>query len=152
MKHPIRTLLAFDFGLRNIGVAIGQAVTGTANALPPLKAQNGTPNWEQIAQLIQEWQPDAFVVGIPLNMDGSDSTMSQRARKFGNRLYGRFGKPWFARDERLSSFEAKDWARKLGHDGNYTNAPIDSLAAQLILESWLNSPDGQAACHGNSEV
>ncbi len=137
---PARTLMAFDYGTRNIGVAIGQSLTGTATALPGLKARDGIPDWQQVARLIEEWQPDAFVVGIPLNMDGTESEMSQRARKFGNRLYGRFGKAWHAADERLSTYEAKEWAGRLGHSGSYGDNPVDSMAAQMILESWMNDP------------
>ena len=136
--EPAKTLMAFDFGTRNIGVAIGQSVTGTASALSGLKARDGIPDSQQVARLIEEWQPDAFVVGIPLNMDGTESEMSQRARKFGNRLYGRFGKAWHAADERLSTYEAKEWARHLGHSGNYSDSPVDGIAAQIILESWMN--------------
>ncbi len=138
--EPARTLMSFDYGTRNIGVAIGQSLTGTATALPGLKARDGIPDWQQVARLIDEWQPDAFVVGIPLNMDGTESEMSQRARKFGNRLYGRFGKAWHAADERLSTYEAKEWAGRLGHTGSYGDNPVDSMAAQMILESWMNDP------------
>ncbi|GAA4651999.1 Holliday junction resolvase RuvX [Kistimonas scapharcae] len=138
--EPARTLMAFDYGTRNIGVAIGQSVTGTATALPGLKARDGIPDWQQVKRLIDEWQPDAFVIGMPLNMDGTESEMSQRARKFGNRLYGRFGKAWHAADERLSTYEAKEWAGRLGHTGSYGDNPVDSMAAQMILESWMNDP------------
>lgn len=133
-----RQIMAFDYGLRNIGIAVGQTLTGTASALPPIKARDGIPNWDQLAKLINEWQPDTFVVGIPLNMDGSESDMSKRARKFGNRLTGRYCKPWIGVDERLSSREAKERARELGHNGDYSSRPIDGLAAHLILENWLS--------------
>ena len=118
-QSPLKTLLGFDFGTRNIGVAVGQVITRTATALPQLKARDGIPDWSQLAALIEEWQPDGVVVGIPLNMDGTESPMSQRARKFGKRLHGRYNLPFFPADERLSSFEAKDWANKLGHTGHY---------------------------------
>lgn len=134
----INTLLGFDFGTGNIGVAVGQVITRTATALKPLKARDGIPDWQQLARLIDEWQPDAVVVGIPLNMDGSVSEMARRARKFGQRIHGRFNLPFYEADERLSSFEAKDWAGKLGHRGHYKSKPVDGMAAQIILESWLN--------------
>ncbi|MDD7805382.1 MAG: Holliday junction resolvase RuvX [Endozoicomonas sp. (ex Botrylloides leachii)] len=134
----INTLLAFDFGITNIGVAIGQSITRTATALPPLKAKNGTPDWYQVAVLIEQWKPDAVVVGIPFNMDGSESEMSRRSRKFGKRIQGRFNLTCYEADERLTSFEAKEWAGKLGHHGHYKSKPVDSMAAQIILESWLN--------------
>ncbi len=139
-SHTPRQIMAFDYGLRNIGIAVGQTLTGTASALAPIKARDGIPDWDMLAKLINEWQPDTFIVGIPLNMDDSESEMSARARKFGNRLNGRYGKPWIGVDERLSSREAKQRARELGHNGNYNDRPIDGLAAHLILEGWLASP------------
>ncbi|RRJ82711.1 Holliday junction resolvase RuvX [Aestuariirhabdus litorea] len=144
MARPPRQVMAFDYGLRNIGVAVGQTLTGTSSPLPPLRARDGVPNWDEVAKLIREWEPDALIVGIPLNMDGSDSEMSVRARKFGNRLNGRFQKPWIAVDERLSSREAKERARELGHRGDYNERPVDGLAAQLILTSWLETHQGDS--------
>ena len=136
----LTTVLGFDFGTRNIGVASGQVITRTASALPPLRARDGIPDWQQIETLINEWRPDAIVVGIPLNMDGSESEMSRRARKFGNRIHGRWGLPFYPADERLTSFEAKEWAGRLGHKGHYGSNPVDAMAAQIILEAWLNDP------------
>ncbi|WP_461537326.1 Holliday junction resolvase RuvX [Spongorhabdus nitratireducens] len=137
-KPEVKVVMGFDFGTKNIGMAVGQLITRTANALPSIPARDGIPRWEQLEAIIEEWKVDAFVVGIPLNMDGTESDMSRRARKFGNRLNGRFRRPWYPADERLSSFEAKDWAGKLGHSGHYGSNPIDNLAAQIILETWLN--------------
>jgi len=133
-----QTVLGFDFGIKNIGIAVGQYITYTANALKPLKARDGIPDWNEVEKLINEWQPDAFIVGIPLNMDGSLSHMAVRAKKFGNRLQGRFAKPWHPIDERLSTSEAKEWAYRLGHKGSFATNPVDSMAAQLLLESWMN--------------
>jgi putative Holliday junction resolvase len=133
------TLLAFDYGLKNIGVAFGQSVTGTAKELPPLAARDGIPNWEEIAKLIAEWQPQRLLVGLPLNMDDSESELSQRARKFANRLHGRFGLHIELFDERLTTRLAKEEARERGHKGNYAVTPVDSIAARLLLESWFNS-------------
>ena len=138
--RTLTTVLGFDFGTRNIGVASGQVITRTATALPSLKARDGIPDWQQIEALINEWRPDAVVVGIPLNMDGSESDMSRRARKFGNRIHGRWGLPFYPADERLTSFEAKEWAGRLGHKGHYGSNPVDAMAAQIILEAWLNDP------------
>lgn len=138
--RTLTTVLGFDFGTRNIGVASGQVITRTATALPPLRARDGIPDWQHIEALIDEWRPDAVVVGIPLNMDGSESDMSRRARKFGNRIHGRWGLPFYPADERLTSFEAKEWAGRLGHKGHYGSNPVDAMAAQIILEAWLNDP------------
>ena len=134
----VRTLLAFDFGLTQIGVAVGNAVLGTCEPLTVLRAKEGQPNWDETAKLLEEWQPDLLLVGDPLNMDGTPSEIGVRARRFARRLHGRFGKPVELVDERLTSHAAKAEARERGHRGNYRRDPVDSLAATLILESWLN--------------
>lgn len=132
-----QTVLAFDYGLKNIGVAYGQSLTGTASELPPLPARDGVPDWERVGKLIKEWQPQLLLVGLPLNMDDTESELSQRACKFANRLNGRFSLPVELFDERLTTRMAKEEARERGHKGNYGNAPVDSIAARLLLESWL---------------
>ncbi|MEO0443141.1 MAG: Holliday junction resolvase RuvX [Pseudomonadota bacterium] len=131
------TALAFDYGLRSIGVAYGQSLTGTAQDLNPLNAKDGIPDWRQIQQLIDEWKPSILIVGLPLNMDDSESELSRRARKFGNRLKGRFNIKVEWMDERLSSFAVKLDAKRGGHKGDFKKHPIDSLAAQMILEDWF---------------
>ncbi len=128
--------LAFDFGTQRIGVAVGQSVTGTASPLPALKANDGAPNWDHIATLLKEWQPQRLLVGLPLNMDGSESDMSARAKKFANRLHGRFGLPVELWDERLSSFEARGEMLARGMT-NFNDGKVDSLSACLILEGWF---------------
>lgn len=128
--------MGFDFGTQSIGVAVGQEVTCTATALKPLTAKNGKPNWDDLTQIVMEWQPGQFVVGMPFNMDGSDSELCISATRFGRRLEGRFGVSWIGVDERLSSFEVKS---SLKESGIKMKGPIDSLAAKLILESWLRS-------------
>lgn len=137
-----RLILAFDFGTRRIGVAVGNELLASASALEPLPARDGIPDWNVVTRLIEEWRPDLFVVGLPLNMDGSESEMSLRARKFGKRLYGRYGKPCEMVDERGSTSEAKAIAREAGHRGNYREEGVDGLAAQLILEGWFASNEG----------
>jgi putative Holliday junction resolvase len=133
--------LAFDFGTQRIGVAVGQSITRTASPLIALKANDGIPNWDHIAALITEWQPQQLIIGLPLNMDGSESEMSARAKKFANRLHGRFGLPAQLWDERLSSFEARGEMRARGakniKENNYRDGKVDSLSACLILESWF---------------
>ena len=100
-------VMAFDFGTKRMGVAIGQRLTGGTQALKPIKSNNGVPDWVALEALVKEWQPDAFVTGLPLNMDGSTSEMSLRAAKFARRLEGRLHKPSYTQDERLTSYEAK---------------------------------------------
>ena len=135
------TAIGFDFGARSIGVAYGQSLTGAAKELTPLKARDGVPNWQSVAELLAEWQPQQLVVGLPLNMDGTESDLGHRAEKFGRRLNGRFGLSVSYMDERLSSVEAKAMARERGHKGDYGKHRIDSIAARLILESWFAQLD-----------
>ncbi|HEX7763089.1 MAG TPA: Holliday junction resolvase RuvX [Cellvibrio sp.] len=135
----IKSLLAFDYGTKNIGVASGQTITRSANAQAQLKAKDGVPDWNQIEKLLKEWQPDLVLVGLPLNMDGSESELSTRARKFANRLHGRFGVKVELVDERLSSFEAKGEVMEQGGSRHYKLNPVDSIAARLILESWFEN-------------
>ncbi len=135
------TIMAFDYGLRQIGVAIGNRITATAQALTTLKANDGIPRWEEIQSLLEEWRPQLLLVGLPLNMDGSSSELSQRSEKFGRRLQGRFALPVEFMDERLSSFAAKQQLRENGHQGDYKHSPADALAAELILRSWLEHND-----------
>ena len=85
-----KRLLGFDFGLKQIGVASGQTLTASATGLTILKAVDGIPKWDQVEKLLKEWSPDLVVVGLPLNMDDSESDLSNRARKFARRLQGRF--------------------------------------------------------------
>ncbi len=134
----IKSLLAFDYGTKNIGVASGQTITRSANSLIPLKAKDGVPDWTQIEKLLADWKPDLVLVGLPLNMDETESELSGRARKFANRIHGRFGIKVELVDERLTSFEAKGEMMSRGGSRDYKNNPVDSIAARLILESWLD--------------
>jgi len=129
--------MAFDFGLRRIGVATGNCVLGTTTALPVLRAKDGVPQWRELEGLVEEWRPDLLVVGEPLNMDGSASDLSALAARFARRLHGRLGINVVLVDERLSSFAAKLASREQGHGGDFRRQPVDSLAAELILQTWL---------------
>jgi len=131
-KPKALTLLGFDFGTKRIGTAVGQSITHRASALSAIPARDGIPNWEALDALVAQWKPDAFVVGLPFNMDDSESELLVRARKFGNRLNGRYYKPCYGIDERLSSFEARGQIMR-----GESTAQLDCLAAQLILETWL---------------
>lgn len=131
------TLLGFDFGLRHIGVAVGQTVTKTAKPLCALKATNGMPPWAQIADIIREWQPQALIVGLPLNMDGTEQSITKITKQFANELTDRFKLPVYFSDERLSTIEAKEQLfAKNGYKGLKKQA-IDAVSAQIILESWM---------------
>ncbi len=131
-------LLAIDYGLRQLGVAVGNAELGTTQPLRVLPARDGQPDWSHIQDLLTEWQPDLVLVGDPLHMDGSVSELAQRARRFARRVHGRFGVEVAMVDERLTSFDVKTRERDRGHDGDYRRHPVDSLAAELILRDWLN--------------
>ncbi|PCI77278.1 MAG: Holliday junction resolvase RuvX [SAR86 cluster bacterium] len=134
--EPI-SALGFDYGTQRIGVAFGQSLTGTAQAVCVLKARDGIPDWTQIEALIGEWKPSLFVVGIPYNLDGSESELMVRAIKFANRLNGRFHKPSYGMDERLSSVEAAEQVLEENR-GAKKRAAIDDIAAQIILENWFS--------------
>lgn len=130
-------VLAFDYGLRQIGVAVGNSGLGTTQPLTILKARDGQPNWAEVTALCKEWEPDLLLIGDPLNMDGTVSDFAQRARKFARRLEGRLGIAIEMVDERLSSFEIKQQQKDAGHSGDYHESPVDDLAAELILKDWL---------------
>ncbi|MBF7072001.1 Holliday junction resolvase RuvX [Glaciecola sp. MH2013] len=133
------TTIAFDYGTKSIGVAIGQSITGTASPLPALKAQDGIPNWADIATLIDEWKPSNLLVGLPLNMDGSEQEITQRAKKFAKRLHGRYGLPVFSHDERLSTVDAKARLFELGGFKKLSKDKVDSVSACLIYETWISN-------------
>jgi len=131
-----RRLMAFDFGTRRIGVATGQQMLGTGQPQAMLPARDGIPDWDAIGRLLQEWQPDLVLVGLPLNMDDSENDMCARARKFGKRLHGRFHVPVEMVDERLTSFEAKGEVMAGGGSRDFGRHGVDDRAAVLILETW----------------
>lgn len=138
---PVGTLLAFDFGLRRIGVAVGQTLTGSANALAVVP-MSGKPDWQAIEKIISDWKPVAGVVGLPLAEDGGETDMSKAARRFGRQLEGRFGIRILYEDERLTSFAADqrfNLARAKGSMRRKEAASKDAMAAQIILENWLQS-------------
>ena len=120
--------MGFDFGTRRIGVAVGQKITKTASSLTVVQACDGIPRWEYLDKIVFDWQPEIFIVGLPINMDGSTSEMSKKAHKFSRRIASRYDRPSEMYDERLTSFEARE------HEGK---TQIDAIAAKLIVESWL---------------
>ncbi len=137
-------VLGFDFGTHSIGVCSGNPDTGTASPLPALKARDGIPDRQALRRLMEEWQPRVCVVGLPLNMDGSEQEMTRRARKFGNRLANDFRVKVAFEDERLTSAEAKAGIFEKGgfralRDGK---GRIDSASACLILEQYFEGGGG----------
>jgi putative holliday junction resolvase len=123
MSKSSHTILAFDYGERRIGVAVGNTVTKTAEALKIIQQKNQDERWKAIDQVIQEWQADLLVVGLPTHPDGAPHQMTQKAKRFGNQLKVRFQREVIWVDERYTSATVED--------GN------DALAAQLILQQYL---------------
>ena len=127
MRERHTTLLAFDYGERRIGVAVGQTLTGTATPLATLAAHHGRPDWQAVSSLVENWKPEAVVVGLPLNMDGTEQPITARVRRFARRLQARVALPVHFADERLSTREV----------GGAPRQGRDAMAAQVILEGWM---------------
>ena len=136
MLDPSAFILAIDFGLTNIGIAVGQKVTNTASELTTLKAKNGHPNWNEVQELVKTYSPSLLLVGYPLNMDGSESEMSKRVRKFTAKLEQVTNTSTKLVDERLSSKEAKTLAENRGLKNK--RKKIHETSACLIAQTWLN--------------
>ncbi|GAA0846862.1 Holliday junction resolvase RuvX [Marinobacter szutsaonensis] len=139
-----RRVMAFDFGTRRIGVATGQELLGTGEPLAMIPARDGIPDWSVVEKLLTEWRPDLVLVGLPLNMDDTENEMCARARKFGNRIHGRFHYPVEMVDERLTSFEAKGDVMARGGSRDFGRHGVDDRAAVLILETWFREQDNSA--------
>ncbi|MCA2015267.1 Holliday junction resolvase RuvX [Vibrio tritonius] len=135
-----RTIMAFDFGTKSIGSAIGQEITGTASPLKAFKANDGIPNWDDIEKQIKEWQPNLLVVGLPTDLRGKAlDEITARAKKFAQRLHGRFGLPVELHDERLSTAEARSELFSFGGYKALSKGNIDCQSAVVILESWFEN-------------
>ncbi|MGN1392721.1 MAG: Holliday junction resolvase RuvX [Succinivibrionaceae bacterium] len=136
-KKKYERVLGFDFGTVSIGVAIGNIISRTAEPLAAIKSIDGIPNKEQLEKVIKEWEPDCFVVGLPLNMDGSYQDVTYKAKKFGNRLSANYNKRVFFKDERLSTKYARDYIfSNKGYKG-LTKGVVDSQSAVVILEGFF---------------
>ncbi|MCW8847274.1 MAG: Holliday junction resolvase RuvX [Sedimenticola sp.] len=128
------TLLGFDYGTKKIGIAVGQTLTGTATPLTTLRAIQQKPDWTKISLLIEEWRPEALIVGLPYDMDDAEAEIAPLARRFARQLEGRYRLPVHMTDERLTSQIAR---QELGRAAkNYEE--LDAIAAKLILETWLS--------------
>ncbi len=137
-----QTVLGFDYGTKSIGIAIGQQLTASARPLMSIKAVDGIPKWEEIGAIITEWKPDLIVVGLPLNMDGTEQEITLRAKKFGNRLNGRFGVKVVTQDERLTTADAKARLFEMGGYKALTKGQVDAMSAVLIIESYFENQFG----------
>jgi putative holliday junction resolvase len=136
-----RVVLAFDFGIRRIGVACGDTVSRTAAPLHAVPAGPSGPRWEAIQALLREWQPALMVVGLPYNADGSDSATTAAARSFAAELTRRFRLPVELVDERYSSMEAEARLKAARESGRrrrrVAKSDVDAAAACIILERWF---------------
>lgn len=132
------TVLAFDFGERRIGVAVGEHLIHSANPLTTIDNESNEVRFTAIAALIQEWQPKLLVVGMPLSLDGSETEVTQLCKKFARRLNGRFNLPVMMVDERYSSAEASQLLNQTGIRGRAQKAMLDQVAAQTILRSYFD--------------
>ena len=130
--------LGFDFGFKRIGVAVGQKFTCTANPEKMLPAHQGVPDWATVQKLIDNWKPAALIVGIPTCIDGKALYTTKAAKKFANELLVRFSLPVHWVDERLSTKEARAQLFEQGGYRQLKNTSVDSIAACIILEQWLN--------------
>jgi putative Holliday junction resolvase len=138
------TLLGFDVGARRIGVAVGNTVSASAREVGVLDVHAAGPDWAKLDRWMQEWRPDALVVGDPATLEGGEQPARERARGFARALLRRYGLPVQQVDERRSSLEAAQrfaQARAAGTRRRSQAAQLDALAAVVILERWLAEPD-----------
>lgn len=136
------TVLGFDFGEKRIGVAVGERVVGQAHPLTTIRAESNADRFAAIGALLAEWQPGSLVVGKPLHIDGTPHAMTARCARFANQLRGRFGLPVFEADERLTSADADGRLLEVGLSSRQRRDHVDAVAAQLILQSYLDAhPD-----------
>ena len=135
-----RIVMAFDFGIKHIGIAIGQEITKTASTFYSIKALDGQPDWNELDDIIHEWKPDLIVVGDPYNMDGSRSKIQDMSDRFSDALYKRYQIQLEKTDERLSSREANERLQNLDI-GTKSSSNKHSISAQVILEDWFRSKE-----------
>lgn len=138
-KETTGTVLSFDFGEQRIGVAVGEHLIGTASPLATIDNESNDIRFQKITELIQEWQPKLLVVGLPLNVDGTEHALTQLCKKFARRLNGRFNLPVMLVDERYSSAEASQRLSETGIKGRAQKTMLDQVAAQTILQSYFDS-------------
>lgn len=137
---PDGTVLAFDFGEKRIGVATGETLLGSAHPLTVIHAESNDDRMAAIGRLVDEWRPVQLVVGLPTHADGTAHEMTRLATKFGERLQRRFHLPVSYADERLTSVDAEARLRETGRNSRTAKPLLDAVAAQLILQTWFESP------------
>ena len=135
-------LMAFDFGTQKMGIAVGQSLIESSNPLPLFPMKDGIPNWDELLKLVKQYQPNLFLVGLPLNMDDTESELSARARKFARRLRHQTNIETLMVDERLTTREARDELDYYQSQGRAKKLAADSIAAALFIDSWYRDPQG----------
>lgn len=137
---PEGTVLAFDFGEKRIGVATGETLLASAHPLTVIHAESNDDRFAAIGKLVDEWRPVQLVVGLPTHADGTPHDMTRLATKFAERLQRRFKLPVALADERLTSLDAEARLRETGGNARTAKPLLDAVAAQLILQTWFESP------------
>ncbi len=135
---PEGLYLGFDFGYKRIGVAIGHALTGTASPLTRIYAQSGIPDWREIEKLLKTWAPNGCVIGLPTCIDGTEQYTTIAAREFANQIHQRYKIPVYLTDERLTTKDARAQLFEKGGYRKVKKTDIDSIAACIIIEQWMN--------------
>lgn len=135
-------IMAFDFGTQKMGMAVGQSLIESANPLALFPMKDGIPQWDALLKIVHSYQPDLFLVGLPLNMDETESELSARARKFARRLRHQTNIETLMVDERLTTREARDELEFHQAQGRAKKLSADSVAAALFIESWYRDPQG----------
>lgn len=138
---PSGVYLGFDFGYKRIGVAVGQRLTCSASPLATIEAKSGIPDWHVIQKIITQWNPQALIVGLPTCIDNSELYTTSAARRFAKQLHKRFALPVHLVDERLSTVEARGHLFEQGGYRKIKKTEVDSIAACVILEQWLQQPE-----------
>ena len=135
-------IMAFDFGTQKMGMAVGQSLIESANPLALFPMKDGIPNWDELLKIVKQYQPTLFLVGLPLNMDDTESELSTRSRKFARRLRHQTNIETLMVDERLTTREARDELDHYQALGRGKKLSADSIAAALFIESWYRNPEG----------
>jgi len=147
-------VIAFDFGQRRIGVAVGNARFETANPLKTITSTDEEPDWQAVASIIKEWQPDLVIVGFPKHLDDTPSANATEIESFAAQIEARHSLPVLLVDEKLSYAEAREQiktSRQAGLRRRTRPGDVDKFAAQVILRTWLNERDGRRPSSGNPE-
>jgi len=134
----ITSVIGIDYGLKRMGIATGQTITGSASPITTLNQINGSPDWPALEQLITQWKPQALIVGMPYYLDGKENDMTKIVETFCLELEQRFKLPVFKINEALSSYEAETTLKKNTKIGKHNKHEIDKMAAAIIVQNWLN--------------